>query len=40
MNITEYIRSNDTLRRMDYMMVYLVISELMKDDKIRIADDV
>lgn len=38
MNISEYINSNIMLRSLDYMTVFMVISELIKDGKLADED--
>lgn len=39
-NICKYIKSNKTLKNLDFMTVYLTIVELVKDNKIGVKDDV
>lgn len=35
-NISEYIKSNKKLKRLDFLTVYLTIIELIKDGKINV----
>lgn len=39
-NISKYIKSNENLKNLDFMTVYLTIVELVKDNKIGVKDDV
>lgn len=39
-NICKYIKSNKTLKHLDFMTVYLTIVELIKDGKLEIKKDV
>lgn len=39
-NILEYIKSNAQLRSLDFMTVYLTITELIKDGKAELDEDV
>lgn len=39
-NISEYIKSNETLKHLDFLTVYLTISELCKDEKLVKNGDV
>lgn len=32
MNITEYIKNNEKLSRLDFMIVYIAIDEFIKDN--------
>nr|DAG28545.1 MAG TPA: hypothetical protein [Caudoviricetes sp.] len=39
-NIVEYIKSNETLKNLDFLIVYLTITELIKDGKMELIKDV
>lgn len=39
-NIAEYIKSNETLQRLDFFTAYITIIELIKDGKIEISENV
>ena len=39
-NISEYIKSNETLKRLDFLVVYMTIVELIKDGKIELKNNV
>lgn len=39
-NISEYIKSNKKLRKMDFLTVYVTIAELCKDKKLVMNGDV
>ncbi len=36
MNISEYIKSNSKLKRLDFLTVYITIVELIKDGKVEL----
>lgn len=37
-SITKYIKTNETLRDLDFLTVYVTIIELIKDDKADFTD--
>ena len=39
-NISEYIKANKRLKRLDFLTVYLTITELIKDGKIVLKENV
>lgn len=39
-DISNYIKSNPSLRRMDFLTVYLTIIELVKDGQIELKQNV
>lgn len=39
-NISEYIKANKRLKRLDFLTVYLTIVELMKDGKVILNENV
>lgn len=39
-NISEYIKSNEKLKEMDFVTVYIIIAELCKDKKLVMSGDV
>lgn len=40
MNITEYIKSNEKLKNLDFLTVYETILTLIQDGYIMVAEDV
>lgn len=39
-NISEYIKSNEKLKKMDFLTVYVIIEELYKDKKLVMRSNV
>jgi hypothetical protein len=39
-NIAKYISGNDTLKKLDFMTVYITIIELIKDGEVSYLEDV